>query len=308
VPAVPFPTLIDSTIRKDLDACGQLANYAHIQHLRPKGKNVHLVFGACFAKGLEIVRKAFYGGSEKFPEPLEFKDALARGARAIILEWGEFVPPASGSGHQKTLDACLDCLLSYFIQWPLAEENIVPKMTSEGPAVEWSFALPIPGIKHPETGEPLLYAGRFDMLAEYNNADFVEDDKTATSLGEYWMNQWKLASQMTGYAWAAKEYGHNIQGVIIRGCAILKRDITFAMVIEQRPQWMIDRWLIQLQHDVKRLIKMWEEDYYDFSLDTSCNNYGGCKYLTLCTSKDPTEWIKTEYEEHHWDPLKRETE
>jgi len=301
VPAFPFPTLIDSTIRKDFVACGQLGNYAHIQHLRPKGQNVHLVFGACFARGLEVTRKAFYG-EEKLP----FPDALARGAKTIILDWGDFNPPATGSGSQKTLDACLDCLLSYFIQWPLADDPVRPAMIDGKPAVEWTFALPIPGVVHPETGEPILYAGRFDMMAEYVDANFVLDDKTATSLGEYWMNQWKLASQMTGYVWAAEEYGYKIQGVIIRGCAVLKRDITFAMVIEQRPRWMINRWLKQLQRDVEKMIRMWKQDYYDFEIDTACGNYGGCKYLTLCTSQDPKPWIEAEYEEHHWNPLKRE--
>ncbi len=228
--------------------------------------------------------------------------------KKVILDWGDFIPPESGSGHQKTLDACLDALYSYFIQWPPADDIIRPHMVNGEPAVEWSFALPIPGIKHPETGEPILYAGRFDMLAEYDKALFVLDDKTASSLGASWQNQWKLASQMTGYVWAAKEYGFNIQGVIIRGAAILKRDITFAMVIEQRPNWIIDRWLLQLKRDVRRMILMWEAEEFDYSIDGACSNYGGCKYLTLCTSEDPTPWIKQYYQESHWDPLKRETD
>lgn len=299
----PFPDLIDSTIRKDIAACPQLANWSHIQHLRPKGQNVHLHFGSCYAKGLEIFRKAFYG------KGLSFEDCLAKSAKSIILEWGEFIsPPAPISGHLKTLDSCLDALLSYFIQWPPADDVIRPLMIDGKPSVEWSFALPIPDIKHPETGEPILYAGRFDMLAEYSGAVFVEDDKTTGALGASWLNQWKLASQMTGYIWAAKEYGFPVQGAIIRGAAILKRDITFAMVIEQRPQWMIDRWLLQLQRDVTRLIEMWKADYYDYSLDGACSSYGGCKYLTLCTSKDPAPWIKSDYEVHYWDPLKRETD
>lgn len=304
MPKPPFPTLIDSTIRKDIDACGMLANWAHVQHLRPKGRNVHLVFGSCYAKGLEIFRKSFYG------EGLEFKECLAKSAKAVILEWGDFVPPESGSGSQKTLDACLDALLSYFIEWPPDTDAVKPHMIDGKPSVEWSFALPIPGLLHPETGEPILYAGRFDMLAQYGggSALFVEDDKTATSLGSHWQNQWKLASQMTGYVWAAKEYGFNIQGVIIRGAAILKRNITFAMTIEQRPQWMLDRWLIQLKRDVRKFILMWETNEYDYSIDTACSNYGGCKYLTLCTSEDPKPWIGQYYEEHHWDPLKRETD
>jgi len=295
----PFPDYIDSSARKTAVACMKQAEYQYILHLKPKGTSIHLHFGGCLARGLEVFRKAYYGEKE------DFDTSLALAAKAIILEWGDMEAPEFGSGANKSLARCITALISFFDEYPPDTDPVQPVMTTHGPAVEWSFALPIPDVWHPTTGAPMLYVGRFDMLAEYGGACFVNDEKTTSQLGAGWAKNWKLASQLTGYCWAGKEYGFNIQGVIIRGIGILKTQIKHQFVIEHRAQWEIDRWLGQLQRDVRRLISSWEEGYYDYSLDNACSSYGGCAYLPLCTSKNPAPWIEADYEVSVWDPLQK---
>ena len=280
-------------------SCMKHAEYQYIRHLKPKGNRIHLHFGGCVARGLEVFRKDYYGVNR------DFDYAMQLAINALIHEWGYVEPPDFGSGANKNFEACVAAILSFFDEYPPDTDPVTPVMTSEGPAVEWSFALPIPGIFHPESGDPMLYCGRFDMLAEYGGAVFVDDEKTASQLGAGWAKNWRLASQMTGYCWAAKEYGYNVQGVIIRGIGILKNDIKHQFVMEQRAQWMIDRWLIQLQHDVRRLIASWQSGYYDYALDDACSSYGGCEFMPLCTSKDPEPWIEADYEINRWDPLEK---
>lgn len=289
-----FPDFIDSTTRKAFVSCGMLANYSCIQHLKPKGTNIHLHFGGCFAKGIEMFRRAFYGDEKNVQE------SLAAGAEAIILEWGAIEPP---EGSYKTLSACLVALLSFIEEYPPHQDPIKPYMTDQGPAVEFSFAVPIPDLIHPQTGVPILYAGRFDMLADYNGALFINDEKTASRLGAQWTKAWILASQITGYVWAARQYKYNVQGAIMRGVGILKSDITHALVIEQRAQWELDRWLTQMKRDVRRMIQSWQDDEWDYALDTACTNYGGCTYATLCKSKNPAPWIESDFEVRPWNPL-----
>ncbi len=665
---LPFPALIDSTIRADFAACPHKCFFAYVKNLRLKSSNIHLHFGGCFAHGLEIFRLAYYGDN------LGYSESFARGCKAIIIEWGDFEGP---SGHNKSLASCLVAFLEYFNQYPPHEDLIKPLMTNNGPAVEFSFALPIPGVFHPETHEPLLYAGRFDMLANFRDAVFVNDEKTCitgetwihtnegprqvielvgkeftalvcgdeykstsegffktghkpvgklityegytlrltaehlvcrvtieeqeeeyewvmasnlvigdyiliqdhrerphwsgnytegegyligalvgdgilstrmatlcvwpgeveshsfvprsgvrgimdevinaamllphrkhfkgwykisgrgeyrlalaslrdlafelglrpgdksvtpniekastafyigflrgffdadgtvqsshaagvyislaqsnlprleavqrmllrlgivsiirknrvprglklmpdgkgnlapyqcsaqhkldilkanitrfacligfadcdkaeklkvllesykkppnrerfiakvssiefdstvevfdvsipeinafdangfyihncSQLGPTWSAKWRLRAQLTGYYWAAKQFGYPVQGVIVRGICILKRDITHQMVIEQRPNWDLDRWLAQLIRDAKRMIRCWEEDYWDYNLDDTCNSYGGCPYTTLCTSPNPEQWEATHYTKSVWSPL-----
>lgn len=283
-------------MRKDLASCPQKFFLNHVLRIKPKGINIHLHFGACFARGLEVMRLAHYQDGKP---PME---AFAAGAEAIIKTWGDVEPDFHST---KTLESCLIALYSFIIEYPLEHDRIKPLMTEHGAAVEWTFALPIPNVKHPETGEPITYCGRFDMLAEYNNTVYVNDEKTASQLGKNWQTNWELASQLTGYCWAAKTYGFPVAGAVIRGVQILKQDIRFALVIEQREQWKIDRWLYQLQRDLRRAIECWKEGYWDFALDEACSSYGGCPNLPICTAAEPQRVIDFDYEPNTWDPLEK---
>ena len=299
-----FPAFIDSTFRKEFDSCNLAGYYSHFRKIVPVGGNIHFHFGGCFAKGLEHMRLAFYG------EGLSVQDALAAGAKAIILEWGDF-PPVEKVPN-KTLESCLDALYSYVEEYTLGEDSITPLMIDGKPAVEFTFALPIPNVLfpeegsvllHPQTGEPMLYTGRTDMLGNYGKAVFVDDEKTSGSLGASWAKQWKLSSQVTGYFWAVKQFGFEVQGVLIRGVGILKNSITHLEVIEYRPRWMVDRWLRQLNKDFYTAVESWKNNDWEMSLDTACSNYGGCDYLGLCEVEHPEDWIDTHYEKRDWDPL-----
>lgn len=295
-----FPRYIDSTMRKDLAACDRKFFYAWMMRLKPIGRNPHLHFGACFAKGLELSRKAFYGEKKS---PLE---AFAIGAKGIIKEWGDYEPPSYGSGANKTLLTCLTAFHSYYQEYPMGQDVVTPYMTPAGPAVEFNFALPIPGTKHPQTGEPIIYTGRFDQIGTYQDSLFVVDEKTSGYLGDAWRKQWDMASQITGYIWACKSYKIPVAGAIIRGIAILKYDHSHIQHIVQRENWMIDRWLEQLRRDIDRAINSWETGYWDFNLDDACNSYSGCNFLPLCTSKNIEKLIPVEYEHNSWNPLSKD--
>ena len=174
------------------------------------------------------------------------------------------------------------------------------------PAVEFTFAIPIPGVFHPETGEPILYTGRFDMLAEYQNALFVDDEKTSSYLGDSWIASWDLNSQMTGYCWASRSYGFNVQGAIVRGIGILKSETKFLLSLQRRSEWMIERWQNQLRKDLLRAIDMWKRDDWDMALDDACSSYNGCQFKEACLAKNEQKILDNEYEIRHWDPLATE--
>lgn len=293
-----FPKTVDGSFRKAWKSCSVKGMLSSVHHIKPIGGNVHLIFGGCFAKGLECYRKAYYGEEKSLDE------SMAEGFKGILKEWPEdFYSP---DRSPKTLEACFDAFLSFIEEHPPADDPIRPLMVDGKPAVEFTFALPIPGILHPQTGEPLLYAGRFDMLATYLDSIYVDDEKTTGSLGPSWDNNWRLSSSITGYIWAAQQFGHHISGAIIRGTSILKRSIGHKTVIEQRTKWQIERWLEQLKKDVVLMIAQWEAHKWDYNLDDSCSNYGGCHYMDLCLSKNPEKWLQTHYEYVPWDPLKKD--
>ena len=153
------------------------------------------------------------------------------------------------------------------------------------------------------------------MFAEYQNAPFIEDDKTTSRLGPSWSKQWTLNSQITGYCWASSVVGMPVVGAIIRGQSILANHFENAEVIIYRPKWQINRWLNQLVHDVQRMISQWEmwqeykdERQFDFALGSACSAYGGCEFLRLCSSPEPSSWIKSDFKNKHWNPLQKDPE
>jgi PD-(D/E)XK nuclease superfamily len=308
-----FPAVWDSTMRSAFVSCAQQWYLGQLLGLRKATGSIHLMFGGAIARGLEVTRIGYW------QDGLDEIHAVAAGLEALIHHWGDYEPPpdlGTSRASVKTLDAALDALYSYFEQFPLGSDQITPVIIDGEPVVEKSFALPIPGTRHPVTGDPIIYAGRFDLLGKFNDAVFVVDEKTSGSLGQMWLSNWPLRSQITGYVWGAQTYGFPVAGAIIRGLGILKQSIQFQQVVLTRPQWLIDRWLTQLARDINRAAEMWRHAqfdsapaylahmHFDRAYDSACSAYGGCSFVELCEAEDPVPWMDG-YTVVHWDPLQR---
>ena len=293
-----FPMTLDNTMRAAFITCPQKYWRTYFQHWKPRMESVDLVAGKAFAAGVEEVRKEYHERKN-----LDTEACLTVGVQKLITEYGDFEPPL---GHVKTLDRMIGALDEYFRNYGFATDHIQPHFHNDKPAIEFSFAIPIPNTAHPTTGEPILYTGRFDMLGVYNNALFVVDEKTTKQLGQSWLKSWTMASQFTGYCWAAKEYGYPVAGAIIRGISILKTKYGHAESLQYRPQWFIDRWLVQLAKDVKRMVAAWEADDWDFDLNTGCTTYGGCPLTDACNSQNPVRVLEQDFVKRVWDPLAHE--
>jgi hypothetical protein len=300
-----FPIVIDSSMRVDYCACPRKFYLRHVLGLAPIGTSIHLTAGSAYADALETFRKSYYGAEE------DFETARARGVEALLITYGN---PDFDVSEAKQWYRMVDAFLAYLVNWNPATDYMKPAMFDGKPAVEFSFALPIhEELVHPQSGDPLLYVGRFDMLGKMNNTLFVEDDKTTGRLGQQWSGQWDLRSQFTGYCWGAQQYGHPVGGAIIRGTAILKTKITHAEAIVYRPKFMIQRWLKRLQGNVAMMCAAFE-GLMTAELDVdaafpnygeengSCASYSGCSYKMLCESPDPANWVDGNFEVSYWDP------
>lgn len=295
-----FPELIDNTSRDAFLSCPTKWQRQVIQKLAPIHTSKDLHFGGAFAMGLETIRRSFY--EQNLPQG----ESLFRGVVEATKFYGNYEPPEN---HAKNYETLIHGLYSYVERYPLATDYITPIALPSGKrAVEFTFAVPIPEVIHPQTGNPILYGGRFDMIGKFQNTIFGLDDKTTGQLGPSWSKQWDLNSQITGYSWAAGMSGFPLAGMLVRGQSILKNSFGFAEVVEYRPQWQIDRWLDQLVTDVKRMIEVWKKGHYDMNLASSCNSYGGCKFMTLCKSREPEKWLEGEYKNHFWNPLAKDPE
>jgi hypothetical protein len=132
---------------------------------------------------------------------------------------------------------------------------------------------------------------------------------------------WKLRGQFSGYCHGARLYGMPMRGFIVRGVQILTSSIRCAWALAPRPDWMVDRWLAQLQDDTSSMCMQYStltrshlhEEWqglphaHPFPQDfaDACTDFGGCQYLDLCTSEHPDRWLD-DYTVRRWNPLTRE--
>ena len=293
----PFPAVLDSTIIAAFRSCPESMRLAFIEHHKPKELSVHLHAGASYAKGMEVARRAFYEDGKAA------EDAIALGLGACLAAYGSFECPEDSA---KSANRTVGALEYYFSQYPLGSDNAIPLDLPGGKkAIEFSFAEPI-DILHPETGNPMIYCGRMDMLCSLDNMSLGEDDKTTSQLGASWPRQWDLRSQFTGYVWGAKRAaGIKLDGFLVRGVSILKTKYDTLQAITYRPDWQIDRWYGQLLRDVKRMIASWQEGYFDLNLDHACSEYGGCQFRQVCLGRDPAPVLEQQFERRKWDPILR---
>lgn len=294
----PFPKVFDSTTVSVIRACQQRAAWQYLEHWKPQTESVHLVAGKAFATGLEAARNLFYRDGRPADE------AVCAGLTALVKAYGTFEP---AEDSPKSWTRMAGALEYYFSVFPLGGDRATPRFFGDRHGIEFSFAIPLP-VLHPETGEPLLFAGRADMVADSFNGLMLYDEKTTTQLGPHWGKQWEMRSQFTAYSYALLEHGINPTGIVVRGIAIRKDGFDNKQHITYRADWERERWLRQTVKDIERFKTAWETGEYDYNLDHSCQEYGGCLFLRPCKSKEPNEWLKLEYTKRVWNPLTREEE
>lgn len=290
-----FPPVWDSTLIGTLRSCPQKLFRSYIEHWKPQGESVHLHAGKAFATGIEAGRRAFYTEG-KTPA-----DSVAIGVGALLQAYGDFECPEDSAKSAIRMAGALEF---YFDRYPLGEDGATPVHVGGQSGIEFSFAHPLP-VRHPVTGDPLLYAGRLDMVAHAFGGIMTYDEKTTSSLGASWASQWDLRSQFTGYCWALQQAGLDVKGVVVRGISILKTKYDTAQVLSYRSTWEIDRWYDQVQRDITRAIRMWEEGHWDYNLDHACTEYGGCAFWRICKAREPEAYLPMYFERRVWDPLNR---
>ena len=292
----PFPEVIDSSLIAAFRSCPQKAFLEFFQHWKSQEPSVHLIAGAAYAKGLEVARTAFF--ADEVPE----QDALAMGVSACLAAYGDFqCPDDSAKSPGRTAGA----LEFYFERYPMSTDNAVPMTLPGGKkGIEFSFIEPLDAL-HPETGQPLLYSGRMDMLVTLEGMALGEDDKTTSQLGASWPRQWDLRSQFTSYVWGAGRAGIKLDGFLVRGVSILKTKYDTLQAITYRPQWQIDRWYSQLLHDIRRMVECWESGFWDYNLDHACAEYGGCPFRQVCLMKETDQILEQRFQRRRWDPVNR---
>lgn len=321
VPDPRLPEVVDSSMLATFKSCPQLFKKLYVEDWKPKELSVHLVAGGAFAKGMEVTRRLFHTGQAEVPSgkdetgnPVWIKSnceigdqdtAVAYGLQAVITTYGNFeCPPDSAKSLERTAGA----FEFYWNNYPLSLDKAfapVPIVLPGGHrGIEFSFAHPLP-IKHPITGNPILYAGRCDSIDDYLEGVYVGDEKTTSSLGATWSRQWDLRSQFFGYNWGCRESGIQTNGTIVRGISILKTKYDTQQAIVPCASWQIDQWYEDTLEWVQDIMLCWERGVWKHNFDHACAEYGGCSFRLACGSAEEESWLSTYFERRQWDPITR---
>lgn len=297
-----LPQHIDSTMTSCFRSCPRKFYDEFVLGLRPPGLSIDLHAGGAFAHTLDVVRR------ETFLSGRSLQEALLRGHAAFQIYWGDFEIP-DGKKTTTRPERVWEAVESYFAMYPPLSDHIQPYFVDGKPTFEFTFAIPLETIDpakpwplHPVTGDPFLYSGRFDLLGEYMGLPIVCDDKTSGT-GHYanWSEKWDLRGQFIGYTWAAKELGIPADSCAVRGIGILMRSIEHAEAIKPYSDDLRAKWLEQLRRDLWRIVKMWNDNYFDYNFAESCTAYGNCIFSTACQSSNPDAWLSN-FEVRRWNP------
>lgn len=300
-----FPQYIDNSIRKDLVKCQKLAHWKHEMGYQ-EDENEHLIAGGAFAYGLEVARKKFYVDGAMPGNAIE-------SGVAAVWDYKPYQTFKAPAGSNKSQERVAGAIAFYFQEYPLGSDKLKPLRLSDGSlGIEMSFQHELP-ILHPDTGLPLVYCGRYDMLAVDEQGDvWVNDEKTTGSLGPKWGNQWQLDSQMSGYCWAANKLleaqgdPRRVKGANVRGVSFLKYGYETVQVAALRQQWEIDRWYAQMCKDIEQWKNAYIYQDHNQILDHACALYNNpCSHDKLCKSRNPERLIEGNYAIRFWNPLEK---
>lgn len=316
LPGAELPRHVDATMISCFRSCDQKFFLEFCLGRRPAAVSIDLHAGGCFALALETI----YGAI--FLHGASLSEAMLGGFRIFQTAWGDVQPMKD---TPKTKENTWAAVEEYFRVYAPATDHVQPYRLADGkPAMEFTFAIPLlPILKdheagfaighnahdgkdhffpcHP-SGDPFVYSGRFDMLGNWQSKPVVKDDKTTTSIGALWSNQWDLRSQFIGYTWACQQSGIPVDTVVVRGVGILKTKISMAEAIKTYSNDLVSRWHEQLRRDLWKMRRSWDEGYFDYNFAESCSVYGGCMFKDVCASGSPQRWLD-QFPVRRWNPL-----
>lgn len=295
-----LPAHIDSTMMSTFRACHQKWFREFGWGLRPAETSIDLHAGAVFSATLERYYTEFWTNG------VAHDVALARAYATFTTEWGDFV--IRKEKHPKTPENMWAAVESYFTTYPARTDSVQPFFAGNAPSFEFSFAIPLdfPGFpRHPISGDPFIYTGRFDMFGRLNKSTAcVRDEKTAQRLETNWAEKWDLRSQFLGYCWALQHLGVRCNTVVVRGVIITLKEVRQVEAYKVYPQFLIDRWFEQLRRDLHKLVACHNDGWWDYNLGDSCTAYSHCPFMPMCTSPQPEVW-SSGFKERRWNPLHR---
>jgi len=308
-----FPINFSNTTMGDIWKCELYFFRRHCQKLvNNTYKSSDLIAGGNFAKGCELVRKAY------FNEGKSEEDAIEIGCKHILES-------EDTGDSNKSNERLSFTLKKYFERFPLDSLLTPVKLTNGEHAIEYEFAFDL-GIPHPEIpNQNLIFKGKLDGLYERNIMGkrvgvYVVDEKTTGGLSRIKGTKtvdivreeapYRTDSQLIAYCWASKQLGIVPEGALIRKVPILsKHEDSFEIEIKVN-DFMIEQWSTTTFNKIHELVDKYmyykengvaQQSFYPSYSHNACNSYARqCTYAQGCMSEHGEAILQSDMKQVMW--------
>ena len=240
-------------------------------------------------------------GRERSTEYLQLLTNPDEDDRTNLIRSSLFILESSGfyddpSDKRRTLDKLSEAIIAYVDRYEFGHSVPLIKKTGSGElfiGVENPFEL----VAEYAHDKRVRLTGKIDGVHMFKNTPddiYVEENKTASRLGDAWEMSFEMSHQVTGYIMAARTlFNEDITRAKIRGLAIPQPRIhdgagVTSPTVFRRPH-QFDEWADWIVHTLE-LHDRWIDDPTNAPKYThSCNRYfRPCSFIPLCAA-DPSE-------------------
>jgi len=302
---------IDYSSLSTYQVCPRKFLFQYIMNLRSPYKSIHLVFGACWHYGLEVVYKAIKSG-----EQLTELEATIMSTKAFNLLWKiEGAPhfPDEDIIFPKSPGHAANMYKKYWERF-LHSDSRKTIIDVEAPFVINlnTYALNLPN-----------YIGRLDLIFADNLGNpIIVDHKTTKAIYQTTVTGFEASYQTDGYLAAGRIYYEKIPSMVYRVALCQKSKIAFENYTINKRVMAIEHFLHDLVYFTKEIITNLDILNDDIIRCTerndilnsfprcsgySCTTYmSNCSYYDLCRLRNnPLLWLHKPpqgfiYDE--WDP------
>ena len=306
---------IDNSTFELETTCSRQAEYSSI-YGRSSPQNSALTYGSAMHAALE---DDLHGKT--------FEECLAS-MQAIFND-----NPVTSFDEWRTFDHCAEGFRQYKLQYKNAPLH--PTMLPDNSlAIECRFDVPLCTI---QVGSMLNYpasllvegssdttpsfyvetlhvhwTGRIDSIVERDGAIWVMDHKTTSMAGPSFWTDFRLSSQMMGYAWAGEQLlSQPIEGIIIDMIAGRKPTKTGIAHEFERQNFrytkdQLDEWVINTKSIVSTIVTRLCSGFFPMQTKWCVGKYGTCKYHDVCmqpTSRKLDFLMMPMYVDNTWNPI-----
>lgn len=301
-----FQTAWDSTSLGWFRRCPTHYRYKMLLGYESRHKSIHLTFGGLYAGALERYAHARASGLDHDSATLDMV-RWAMEASGNRDEDGAFVPWTPPADDQYVTYKNRYTLIRSLV-WNVEGRKDSPFRTvikaNGHPAVEESFAFEAFEVG----GEPILLCGHLDEVVEDTTRPsgdlWIADDKTTkNALTAQYFQTYSPNGQVSLYTIAGGVVlSRPVSGVLIRATQVGVNFNRFATQPIGRPKGVLDEWMRDTQATIEVARTCAERDHWPQN-DAACF---GCEFRRVC-SVSPShreEWLRTDFVEREWQPLK----